>query len=239
MAPEYLCELVSIRKSSQKLRSSSQILLQVSRLKSYGDCAFSVAAPTLWNRLSADIRNASSLENFKSLFKNTCLRSLSQMNNYYLLNHYRVLTDILFGILLYYILFVQCLWMAPASKGALLNVHYYYYDTDIMSSEAENFLYRIVIQWLCVGFRAANSLNGPIQLEINLYVLKLMRIDQRVTWKATLNISVICWMSYCLDWNIKKMSAALKVTTKCRNRDDNDKWPWFSSYNLHCIIIYI
>ena len=47
MAPEYLCELVSIRKSSRKLRSSSQIPLQVpvSRLKSYGDCAFSVAAP--------------------------------------------------------------------------------------------------------------------------------------------------------------------------------------------------
>ena len=38
MAQEYLRELVSIRKSSRKLRSSSQILLQVlvSRLKSYG-----------------------------------------------------------------------------------------------------------------------------------------------------------------------------------------------------------
>jgi len=45
MAPKYLCELGSIRKSSQKLKSSGQILLQVpvSRLKSYGDCAFSVA----------------------------------------------------------------------------------------------------------------------------------------------------------------------------------------------------
>ena len=57
MVPEYLCELVSIRKSSRKLRSSSQILLQVpvSRLKSYVDCAFSVAAVTLWNRLPADM----------------------------------------------------------------------------------------------------------------------------------------------------------------------------------------
>jgi len=36
-------------------------------------------------------------------------------------------TDIIFGVLLYYILFVQGLWMAPASKGALLNIHYYYY----------------------------------------------------------------------------------------------------------------
>jgi len=33
----------------------------------------------------------------------------------------------LFGVLLYYILFVQRLWMAPASKGALLNIHYCYY----------------------------------------------------------------------------------------------------------------
>jgi len=37
MAPEYLCELVWIRKSFRELKSSSQILLQepVSRLKSY------------------------------------------------------------------------------------------------------------------------------------------------------------------------------------------------------------
>jgi len=71
MVPEYLSELVSIRKSFRKLRSSSQILLQVpvSRLKSYGDCVFSVTAPTLWNRLLANIRNVSSLENFKSLLK--------------------------------------------------------------------------------------------------------------------------------------------------------------------------
>ena len=33
----------------------------------------------------------------------------------------------IFGVLLCYILFVQRLWMAPASKGALLNIHYYYY----------------------------------------------------------------------------------------------------------------
>jgi len=71
MAPVYLCELISIRKSSRKLRSSSQILLQVPvcRLKSYGDCAFSVAAPNLWNKLPANIINASSLGHFKSLLK--------------------------------------------------------------------------------------------------------------------------------------------------------------------------
>ena len=71
MAPEYLCELLPIKKSSRKLGSSSQILLQVpvSRLKSYGDCPFSVAAPNLRNRLLAAIRNASFLENLKSVLK--------------------------------------------------------------------------------------------------------------------------------------------------------------------------
>ena len=60
-----MCELVSIRKSSRKLRSSSQIVLQVpvSRLMSCGDYGFNLAASTLWNRL------------------------LLQINNYYLLNH--------------------------------------------------------------------------------------------------------------------------------------------------------
>jgi len=79
MAPEYLCELVSIRKSFRKLRSSSQILLQVlvSRLRSYGDCAFSVAAPTFWNRLPVNIKNGSSLEHFKSLLKTHLFRCLS------------------------------------------------------------------------------------------------------------------------------------------------------------------
>ena len=69
--PEYQRELVSIRKSSRKLGSFSQILLQVSvsRLKSYGNCQFSVAAPTLWNRLPVSNRNMCSLETFISILK--------------------------------------------------------------------------------------------------------------------------------------------------------------------------
>ena len=58
MVPEYLCELVSIRKSSRKLRLSGHILLQVpvSRLKSYGYGVFSAAVPTLYNILPAEMR---------------------------------------------------------------------------------------------------------------------------------------------------------------------------------------
>ena len=87
MAPEYLCELLSIRKSSRKFRSSSQILMQVpvSLLMSYSDCAFTVQPPTLWNWLQLDIINAWSLEHFKSVLKPTCRRLLSQINNNYII----------------------------------------------------------------------------------------------------------------------------------------------------------
>ena len=78
----------------------------MSRLKSYGDCAFSVAAPTLWNKLPANIRNASPLENFKSLLK-THLFKVAFTDKIFFFNYYRVFTDILFGVLLYYILCVQ------------------------------------------------------------------------------------------------------------------------------------
>ena len=49
-------------------------ILQKLHFKSYVDCVFSVADPTLWNRLPPDIRNASSLENVKSVLKHICSR---------------------------------------------------------------------------------------------------------------------------------------------------------------------
>ena len=62
-APEYLSELISVKKSSRTLRSSIQTMLHVpaSRLKTVGDCAFNVASPTLWNILPVQIKNANSL----------------------------------------------------------------------------------------------------------------------------------------------------------------------------------
>ena len=87
MASEYMCELVSIRKFSRKLRLSIQILLQVSVswLKSYSDGAFIVAAPTLWNTLPTYIINVS-IEYLKPLPKTQLLKMHSQINNNYPLN---------------------------------------------------------------------------------------------------------------------------------------------------------
>jgi len=41
----------------------------------------------------------------------------------------------LFGVLLYYILFVQRIWLAPARKGALLNIFYYYCKQAVALSD--------------------------------------------------------------------------------------------------------
>jgi len=68
--------------------------------------AFSIAAPTLWSKLLADIRNASYLGSFQNVLK-THTKLLSQINN-----DYRLKTFVLF-------INVYCLWIAPASK-----VHY-------------------------------------------------------------------------------------------------------------------
>lgn len=71
LAPSYLSELLHPYKPSRSLRSADQLLLTVSKTKRKlrGDCAFSVAAPKLWNNLPHDIRQASSLSVFKSLLK--------------------------------------------------------------------------------------------------------------------------------------------------------------------------
>ena len=56
---------------TRALRSSEQSLLKEkkSRLKSYGDSAFSVAVPRLWSSLPANLRDCKSVERFKHTLK--------------------------------------------------------------------------------------------------------------------------------------------------------------------------
>ena len=70
-APGYIIELLSMYKPRRSLRSAALHLLTVpsSNTKSYGDRAFSVAAPKLWNSLPVHIRTSDSLSSFKSLLK--------------------------------------------------------------------------------------------------------------------------------------------------------------------------
>lgn len=75
LAPLYITELISpkTQTTSIRLRSSTYAHLQLApgpRTRTrYGDRAFSVAAPRLWNRLPLEIREAPSLDSFKSSLK--------------------------------------------------------------------------------------------------------------------------------------------------------------------------
>ena len=72
IAPSYLQDLVHPYAPKRHLRSDSKNYLETKRynLQTYGYRAFSVAAPTLWNKLPDDMRQPGILiENFKNKLK--------------------------------------------------------------------------------------------------------------------------------------------------------------------------
>jgi hypothetical protein len=70
-APTYLAALLERYVPGRSLRSGDQYLLveKRSKLKTYGDRAFSVAAPRLWNALPLELRKCECLNSFKSSLK--------------------------------------------------------------------------------------------------------------------------------------------------------------------------
>ena len=71
-APAYITELIDLYEPSRRLRSSDNgVLLGVPRARTstYGDRAFSVAAPSLWNNLPLTIRSCASETQFRPLLK--------------------------------------------------------------------------------------------------------------------------------------------------------------------------
>jgi len=76
LAPEYLSEMLTLREHSRLLRSSNQLVLEVprSRYKRWGDQAFAVAAPRLWNKLPPDIRTITDETTFRSKLKTHLFR---------------------------------------------------------------------------------------------------------------------------------------------------------------------
>ena len=67
----YLSDFLFMYEPSRPLRSSNQQLLTVPRsnLVNCGDCSFQVCGPKLWNELPSHIRDAPSVDSFKSKLK--------------------------------------------------------------------------------------------------------------------------------------------------------------------------
>ena len=68
LVPPYLSQFIVPYNPTRNLRSAGKHLLEVPnmRLKSYGDRAFSVAAPKHWNEIPLDIKLSRSVDVFKS-----------------------------------------------------------------------------------------------------------------------------------------------------------------------------
>ena len=66
-APYYISGLLKYNTSQWELRSSSQHLLVTpqARLKTYGEGAFAVAVPRLWNSIPLELRSSGSIDIFK------------------------------------------------------------------------------------------------------------------------------------------------------------------------------
>jgi len=71
LAPIYIQELLNKYKPRRNLRSASHNLLTVPSTNTvyYGDSAFSVAAPKLWNSLPEHIKTSDTVETFKKALK--------------------------------------------------------------------------------------------------------------------------------------------------------------------------
>lgn len=71
LAPQYLADLLHRCSQPRSLRSSDkdQLATPRTRLRTFGDRAFCVSAPTLWNKLPLHIRHAPTLLSFKKNLK--------------------------------------------------------------------------------------------------------------------------------------------------------------------------
>ena len=72
LTPTYLCKRL-ILKPKRGLRSDNKLVLYIPltklKLKTYGDRPFSIAGPTLWNKLPSDIMLSESVDIFKQKLK--------------------------------------------------------------------------------------------------------------------------------------------------------------------------
>ena len=77
LAPQYICDMIKPYPTPRQLRSSEENLLAIpqSRTKTYGDRAYSVAAPKLWNVLPEELRFINELGHFKRQLKTHLFRS--------------------------------------------------------------------------------------------------------------------------------------------------------------------
>ena len=85
LAPSYLTSLIAVKTNAYNLRSSNDCLLNMPKKitkKALDDRAFQVAAPGLWNKLPASLRNIDCLQDFKRYLKTHFFNKLLVFRSY-------------------------------------------------------------------------------------------------------------------------------------------------------------
>lgn len=82
-APEYLCELIQPLTFARTTRRSLQTNLKTPKThkRTFADRSFSVAGPTLWNRLPEKIRSEEDHKTFKKILKTFLFESCYTSNS--------------------------------------------------------------------------------------------------------------------------------------------------------------
>ena len=82
LAPKYLSDLLQYKEPSQyNLRYTLELIEPGTKLKSYGDRAFSSIAPRLWNKLPEELRSIEMLKPFKKDLKTHLFRKAYPCTN--------------------------------------------------------------------------------------------------------------------------------------------------------------
>ena len=85
LCPQYLTNLLEHQKSARSLRSNFQDLLiqPTCKTKTYGDRAFSVCAPKIWNTIPLEIRQSSTVLSLKKKLKTFLFIRFIESNSLY------------------------------------------------------------------------------------------------------------------------------------------------------------
>ena len=83
LAPTYVSQMIKRYVPARALRSGSLDLLEIpkTKLKTFGDRAFSTAAPTLWNALPAELKRIADVEKFKRGLKTHLFQQASEQSS--------------------------------------------------------------------------------------------------------------------------------------------------------------
>ena len=136
LAPPYLAELITIKENCNCELRSDGCLQESKTTNKFGNWAFLICGPVLWNRLSDCMKETNSLDKFKKELKT---HLFTEAFGWSQICHYRLLLSFLchIHVFCWYMntfssvfppYFAKCYWILYRSWH-LTNYYYYYYSS--------------------------------------------------------------------------------------------------------------